>query len=185
MNWWVIIKKQEMSRIRHEWSMVAVTLVSIPDQHIVRYKTTENDWYNAVVVGCSWSKSWSISFMKEFNVDWEIENSANFISNISLDNLYTIVWTSKGKWFQGVIKRHHFAGGPASHGSKFHRWQWSTGNRKPRRTHKNHPMAGHMWSEIKKLKKVKILNEYIIDNKKIYAIKWSLPWAYNSYLFMY
>lgn len=55
-----------------------------------------------------------------------------------------VVGRSKGKGFAGVMKRHNFAGGPESHGSKFHRAGGSTGNRKPRRTIRGRKMAGHM-----------------------------------------
>lgn len=55
---------------------------------------------------------------------------------------------SKGKGFQGVIKRHHFSGGPAAHGSGFHRVAGSTGCRStPGRVFPGKKMAGHMGHE--------------------------------------
>src|SRR4030067_3836092 len=49
---------------------------------------------------------------------------------------------SKGKGFAGVIKRHNFAGGPGSHGSRFHRSVGSIGSRKPRRVFKGKRIPG-------------------------------------------
>jgi large subunit ribosomal protein L3 len=51
---------------------------------------------------------------------------------------------SKGKGFQGAMKRFNLSGGQKTHGSKFHRQIGSLGNRKPRRVQKGHPHAGRM-----------------------------------------
>lgn len=59
-----------------------------------------------------------------------------------------VTGVSKGKGFQGVIKRHKFSGGPAAHGSGFHRHAGSTGQRtSPGRTFPNMKMPGHMGNE--------------------------------------
>lgn len=59
-----------------------------------------------------------------------------------------VIGISKGKGFQGVMKRHHFRGGPETHGSMFHRAPGSIGSSSfPSRVWKNMRMAGHMGSE--------------------------------------
>lgn len=190
MKGWLIVKKQEMTRLRSDGKMIPVTLVIIPDQRVIRYKTIENDWYNAVVVGIPSKKAGMYTLMKEFPCDDACMQAfpigSSFVDeSLSEGSKHTLVGISKGKWFQWVIKRHHFAGWPDTHGSKFHRAWWSTGNRKPRRTHKNHPMAGHMGSEKTTLKWIQVVSKYTIENQYIVAFAWSLPGAYHSSLFVY
>jgi large subunit ribosomal protein L3 len=189
MHWGLIVKKQEMTRLWNNGKMIPVTLVMIPWQVVVRYKTMEKDGYAAVVVGTPSKKTGSYTLLKEFACDEaSMQNfpvGSTFVSQLIDGAKYTLVGISKGKGFQGVIKRHHFSGGPASHGSKFHRAGWSTGNRKPRRTHKNHPMAGHMGSEKTTLKGVQLISRYTIDNQHILAFAGSLPGAYNTSLFVH
>ncbi len=89
-----------------------------------------------------------------------------------------IVGTSKGKGFQGAMKRWNFKGGPASHGSKFHRALGSIGTRKPRRTKPGKKMHGHMGLDTITLKKVPL----ILVNKElgIIAVKGPIPGSRNS-----
>lgn len=69
---------------------------------------------------------------------------------------------SKGKGFAGVIKRHHFAGGPATHGSMFHRAPGSIGSSSwPSRVRKNKRLPGHMGAE-----RVTVQGLEIVDIKK-------------------
>lgn len=66
---------------------------------------------------------------------------------------------SKGKGYQGVIKRHHFAGGPASHGSGFHRHGGSTGMRtSPGRCLPGQKMPGHMGAEKATVQNLKVIS---------------------------
>ncbi len=122
----IIVKKQEMTRLWDNGKMIPVTLVVVPHQVITRYKTTENDWYNAVIVWVPGKKSGTFSLLKEFpcSQEWMLEHPVGspFIENKLVDgNTHTIVGISKWKWFQWVIKRHHFGWWPDTHGSKLHR----------------------------------------------------------------
>jgi large subunit ribosomal protein L3 len=94
----------------------------------------------------------------------------------------TVVGTSKGKGYQGPMKRHHAHGTPGTHGHKFTRAGWSKGNRKPRRGFKGHPHAGHMWDERITLKHIQVLDSVAKDNEHLLVLKWSLPGAYNGTL---
>ena len=80
------------------------------------------------------------------------------------------------------MKRHNFGGGPKTHGSKFHRAGGSTGNRKPRRTHRGHPMAGHMGVDTITLRSVPVIALLDIEGQKFVALKGSVPGAYHSLL---
>ena len=186
--------KQEMTRVWKDDKQVPVTLIKIENQEVIRYKTLENAWYSAVVVGL-WKKemnkekgqkvSWKL--VKEFHVDpgfaeahpvWSLI-TADILSDVESVRVFS---RSKGKWFQWVMKRHNFAGGPATHGSKFHRTWWSTGNRKPRRTIRGWKMAGHMGDENVTLRSVPVLDIWTNDGDTYVVMKGSIPGAYNSYV---
>ncbi|MEW6542074.1 MAG: 50S ribosomal protein L3 [Nitrospirota bacterium] len=65
---------------------------------------------------------------------------------------------SKGKGFQGVVKRHHYAGGPESHGSMFHRAPGSIGSSSfPSRVWKNKTLPGHMGAERVTVQRLKVV----------------------------
>jgi len=190
---WIIFKKQEMTNLWINDAFVPVTLLKLIPQEIVRYKTSEKDWYTAAVVW-AWKKELNkekwvkvvYDYMTEFKVDEEFiaKYSQWTVLDLSLvdwvENV-TLRGISKGKWYQWVVRRHNFAWGPASHGSKFHRRPWSLGNRKPRRVNKGHPLPGHMWLDQITLKNIKIV-EVFWNELQLVAVKGSVPWYYNSLL---
>jgi len=95
----------------------------------------------------------------------------------------TVVVTgvSKGKGFQGVVKRHHFRGGPATHGSMFHRAPGSIGaSAFPSRVLKGMRAAGHMGQDRVTLKNVQIVR--VDAEKNLLVVKGSLPGAGGGYL---
>jgi large subunit ribosomal protein L3 len=70
------------------------------------------------------------------------------VSSLENAKILQITFKSKGRGFSGLIKRHGFAGGPAAHGSRFHRTSGSIGNREwPGRVQKGRKMAGHYGNE--------------------------------------
>jgi ribosomal protein L3 len=163
-------------------------------QEIVRYKTDEKDWYTAVVIWV-WkkekeTKKWKKIVYKD-TVEFKVES--DYIQNNQIGKVFDldivqwiesvdVVWVSKWKWFQGMVKRCHIKGWWATHGHKFTRTWGSKGNRKPRRTLKWHPHAGHMWVDRVTLKDIKVLDVIKTDKEQLIALKWSLPWAYNGML---
>ncbi|EAL7594449.1 50S ribosomal protein L3 [Campylobacter jejuni] len=88
-----------------------------------------------------------------------------------------VSFNTKGRGYSGVMKRHNFAGGPASHGSRFHRRHGSIGNREwPGRVQPGMKMAGHYGNT-----KVTVKNEvvsYDVENK-ILVVKGAVP-GYNG-----
>lgn len=156
----LIAKKLGMSRIfLATGEAVPVTYLAIEPNMIVRTKTLEKDGYNAVVLGVG-AKKWKSRKGKE-NVrytrqkEWKVDSLEGLELGKSVtaelipqDSIVTLCSVSKGKGFQGVVRRHHFAGGPASHGSHFKREPGSVGMRtQPGRILKGHRMAGHMGNE--------------------------------------
>jgi len=90
-----------------------------------------------------------------------------------------IVGTGRGKGFQGVVKRHHFAGGAATHGSMFHRAPGSIGaSSYPSRVVKGMRMGGHMGADRVTVRNVKVLRVDAENN--LLMIEGSVPGGPNS-----
>jgi len=180
--------------MRIDDNFVPVTLVQLLPQEIIRYKTQEKDGYVSVVVGLEKKelkkeKGQKIVYkkMQEYKIDDSFVSSHEAGSLLDLAlfewvEYVDVTWTSKGKGFQGMVKKFHIKGGWATHGHKFTRTGWSKGNRKPRRTLKGHPHAGHMWDQRITLKHIPILDKIIKDNETLVVLKGSVPGAYNSLL---
>jgi large subunit ribosomal protein L3 len=85
-----------------------------------------------------------------------------------------VVSTPKGKGFQGVIKRHNFGGGRATHGSKFHRANGSTGMAAtPSRVHKGTKMAGRMGHERCTMQNLRVVR--VDEDKQVVLVKGAVP----------
>lgn len=191
----LFVRKKEMSKVWLDGKFEAVTLVTLPQQEIVAYKTESKDGYLAAVVGVGKKeldkeKGQKIKYatLGEFrNIDEDFISANEVGKNIDASfvewvELVSVVGKSVGKGFQGVMKRHNASGGPKTHGSKFHRQIGSLGNRKPRRTMKGHPHAGRMWWEQITLKNIRIIDTLQREGEEILVIKGSLPGSYNSLL---
>lgn len=157
--------------------LVPVTVIAVGPNKVVSTKKTEADGYNAVVIGCNDMKKSHVTKpyagqfpegmvptkilheMRDFSAD--VEPGAELaVSLFEGTRFVDVVAVSKGKGFQGVVKRWGFGGGRKTHGSKFHREPGSTGqNTYPHRTFKNKKMPGHMGNErvtVQNLKLVKV-----------------------------
>ncbi len=142
--------------------LVPVTVVQAGPCGITQLKSKDRDGYEAAQVGfqeidekkltkpqlghlrASNSKKWK--YLREFSVLAECRVGDLFGVDIFVGGEDVFVQgLSKGKGFQGVMKRHNFAGGPATHGSMFHREPGSIGNASyPSRVWKNKALPGQM-----------------------------------------
>src|SRR5688500_9531484 len=92
-----------------------------------------------------------------------------------------VIGTSRGKGFQGVVKRHHFAGGRASHGSMFHRAPGSIGASSfPSRVVKGMRMAGHMGAGRVTVRNLKVLK--VDADNNLLLVEGSVPGGPNAIL---
>jgi large subunit ribosomal protein L3 len=90
-----------------------------------------------------------------------------------------VIGETKGKGFQGVVRKHGVSGGPAAHGSMFHRRIGSIGMRQtPGRVWKNQAMPGHMGSVRRTVQNLKVVK--IIEEKNLILIKGAVPGANGS-----
>ena len=158
----LIAKKIGMTQVFDEsGNLTPVTVIHVEPNVVVAKKTKENCGYDAVVLGLDdmkeskVSKAYAGQFpenitpkrkLKEFR-DFEKEVNVGDVVGLELfENcrFLDVTATSKGKGFQGVMKRWGFHGGRATHGSKFHREAGGTGTINPQHTFKNIKMAGRM-----------------------------------------
>lgn len=187
----IIGKKLGMSQIiQDDGRVIPVTFVKCEPNTVLQIKTQERDGYPAIVLGFDAyknpSKNQKFKAVKEFRVEttegYQKGQSID-LSTLSSDTLVTVTSTSKGKGYQGVVKRHGFSGGPASHGSHFHREPGSIGMRaKPGKTIKGKRMAGHMGSETVTLRNRPLV--MIAADKNLVAIHGSVPGANGSYVYI-
>lgn len=191
----VIAKKVGMSRaFLPTGEAVAVTYLQVEPNVVVRTKSKEKDGYDAVVLGIG-AKLWKsrkgkenthYSVQKEFRVTSleGFEAGKQVTAEIlPAESMVTVESVSKGKGFQGVVRRHNFRGGPRTHGSHFKREPGSIGMRtSPGRVFKGHKMAGHMGSD-----KMTIKHRAVIVNdaeKNIIAIKGPVPGPAGAHVFL-
>lgn len=195
MSLGLIARKVGMSRIFAEsGGAVPVTYLAVPDHTVVRVKIKEKDGYNAVILGIC-PVSWKTRKGKEHTryrkqKEWQVPSLEGMEKGktVSMDilpegALLAITAVSKGKGFQGVMKRHHFAGGPASHGSHMKREPGSIGMRtQPGRIFRGHRMAGQMGKDQVTLRRRPVL---VCDaERKIVGVKGPIPGPNGSYVFL-
>lgn len=187
----IIGKKLGMSQIiQDDGRVIPVTYVSCQPNEVVNVKTEEKDGYPAVVLGFdaykNASKNKKFKTIKEFRVD----SSADYKKGqkVAVDILneiesVTVTGNSKGRGYQGVIKRHNFSRGPETHGSHHHRKPGSVGMcAKPGRVLKGKKLPGHMGNDQVTLKNRPVVK--VSQEENVIAIKGPLPGANNSYLYI-
>lgn len=191
----VIARKVGMSRaFLPSGEAVAVTYLKVDDNIVVRTKSPEKDGYTAVVLGVGehtmktrkGKALTKFKAQKEFKVD-SLENYAAgtkvTVAAVPQDAMVTITGTSKGKGFQGVMKRHGFSGGPASHGSHFKREPGSVGMRTwPGRIHAGKRMAGHMGLDTVTIKHRPVVVADV--DTKVIGVKGAVPGPNGSFVYV-
>jgi large subunit ribosomal protein L3 len=157
--------------------LIPVTVVEVTQNRVLGHKKTEEDGYDALIIGYRNLKKTHITkpykgqfpegisptkIIKEFrNCTVNAEIGAELgVSVFEGTRFVDVIAVSKGKGFQGVVKRYGFKGGRSTHGSKFHREPGSTGQRTfPHKTFKNKKLPGRMGREqvtVQNLRLVKI-----------------------------
>jgi large subunit ribosomal protein L3 len=161
-------KKLGMTRVYDAKGRIRpVTVIEAGGNRILQIKTKEKEGYSAIQVGFGDQKPHRVGkaqtghfaksdstpkrFIREFRLkDGETapETGDLSVSNFKDGQIVDVIATSKGKGFQGVVKRFKFAGQPETHGSMMHRRNGAIGNRlTPGRVWKNMGMPGHMGDE--------------------------------------
>jgi len=176
--------------------LVPVTVVEAGPCPVVQVKTLEKDGYNAVQIGFSSKKPKNTAGGEQGHAKKAgLEIAPRVLSEIRSPSasalkvgdvvtvaafvegqLVDVSGITKGKGFQGVVKRFRVAGGPASHGSMFHRRIGSIGMRQtPGRVWKNQAMPGHMGSEARTVQNLRVVK--IIAEQNLMLVKGAIPGA--------
>jgi large subunit ribosomal protein L3 len=170
-------------------NFVSVTVLRIDPNVVIAHKNEEKDGYNAVVLGVDNEKLITKSYAGQFpeNImprkhlrevrDFEKEVKVGDFLGVELFegcHYVDVTGISKGKGFQGVMKRWKFSGGRRSHGSKFHREPGSTGQSTyPGKTFKNVKLPGRMGRE-----KITVLSQKVVKidtEKQLLLIRGAVP----------
>jgi large subunit ribosomal protein L3 len=176
--------------------LVPVTVVEAGPCSVVQVKTVETDGYDAVQLGFSQSKDKNAS-KAELNHAKKagLSGAPRVLSEVRLtaksalkagdvitvesfkEGQYVdVIGITKGKGFQGVVRRFRVAGGPASHGSMFHRRIGSIGMRQtPGRSWKNQAMPGHMGNERRTMQNLRVVK--VLPEKNLLLVKGAIPGA--------
>lgn len=178
---------------------VPVTVLRYETWKVSQIKTNEKDGYTAVQIASTPKKAKNSSaaevghlkgagfetgarFVKE--IRQEVPTDAKLGDVISIDSLVKgdlvkITSKSKGKGFQGSVRRWNFAGGPATHGSKFHRKPGSSGNRTwPGRVMPGKKFPGHWGDETITVRNVEIVG--INSDDGVVLVKGPVPGSKNT-----
>ena len=190
----IIGKKIGMTQIFAEnGKVVPVTVVEAGPCVVVQKKTTEKDGYEAIKVGFGDIREKLVNkpakgqfvkagvslrrILKEFRLENanEYEVGQEITAEVfAAGDKVDVSGVSKGKGFQGVIKRWNQQRGPMSHGSKFKRAPGSMGAcSDPSKTFKNKRMPGHMGSENKTVMNLEVVK--VIAEKNLILIKGGIP----------
>lgn len=194
--------KAGMTRIFSEHGEhIPVTVVKLVPNYVSQVKTIEKDGYEAYQIAYYKKREKLIKkplqghlakagleknlarFAEVKTSSVEAENLGKEVSlgKFTPNTYVDVSGTSKGKGFQGVIKRHGFSGGPASHGSKFHRGPGSIGqSATPGRVFANKKMPGQMGNVKKTVQNLKVVE--VNEDKGYLLIKGSVPGAKNSFV---
>jgi large subunit ribosomal protein L3 len=176
--------------------LVPVTVVEAGPCPVVQVKTAESDGYNAIQLGFAKKKVKNTS-KAELNHAKKagLAEAPRVLSEVRLaeppavkpgevvtvaafkeGQLVDVIGISKGKGFQGVVRRFRVAGGPAAHGSMFHRRIGSIGMRQtPGRSWKNQAMPGHLGSEHCTMQNLHIVK--VLPEKNLLLVKGAIPGA--------
>src|SRR5438477_10271474 len=176
-----------------------VTVIAAGDNVLVRRITAERDGYSAVQVGFGAQKESRLNnselgafkkagvepkrFSREFRLETDLpDGEVNLnVTQFQAGDYVDVIGRSKGKGFQGVMKKHNLHGQGAAHGSKTHRRIGAVGNRStPGRIWKNQGMPGHLGDERVTVQNLQVMQVREADN--IILISGAVPGANGSYV---
>lgn len=158
-----------------EGEVVPVTLVVAMPNKVSLRRDDSRDGYTAVQLGLpKTDKKDEFAAHREFHGELDAAVTEVTVEQFTPGDVVTVIAVSKGKGFQGVVKRHHFKGGPASHGhTDWERKAGSIGSRFPQHTRKGKRMAGHMGGEQVTVKNLTIVA--VDPAQNLLAIKGAVP----------
>ena len=196
----ILGKKIGMTQVfASDGKLIPVTVVSVEPNVVMQIKTKETDGYEAIQLGFTSKKEKHSTkpemghakkantapkrFLKEIK-GVEVSNY-ELGQEIKCDifeagEIVDVTGTSKGKGFQGVIKRHNQSRGPMGHGSQYHRGVGSMGTLRPMRVFKGKKLPGHMGHETVTIQNLEIVAVDAVEN--VILVKGNIPGPKNSFV---
>ncbi len=189
-------KKLGMTQIFDETRFTPVTVIEAGPCRVVTIKTKERDGYESVQLSFGEVKERKLSkaelghlkktespatrVLREFQKVGDVEVGQSIKVDIfKKGDWVDVIGISKGKGFQGVVKRHHYAGGPESHGSMFHRHPGSMGaSSYPSRVWKGKTLPGHMGAKQITVQRLKVIESRPDEN--LLFVRGAIPGAANG-----
>jgi large subunit ribosomal protein L3 len=197
----ILGKKIGMTQVfTPEGQVVPVTLVKAGPCIVTQRKTPATDGYDAIQLGLveyakkqnkpmaahlAKSNAEGVRFLHEFHLlrgSGDLKQGDRVLADeFKPKDVVDVIGTSKGRGFAGLVKRHHFRGGPASHGSMFHRAAGSIGASSfPSRVFPGMKMAGRMGTDQVTVRNLEIVSVDIEDN--VIAVKGAIPGPNGGYV---
>ena len=177
-----------------------VTVIEAGANSVVQVKTAEKEGYNAIQVGFETQKESRLNkaelghfkkaavepkkLLREFRLPDEAQVTGDVdlsVNQFQPGEFVDIIGRSKGKGFQGVVKKHNFAGQPAAHGSKMHRRNGAIGNRStPGRVWKNMGMPGHLGDDRVTVQNLRVVQ--VRSEENVILVSGAVPGANGSFV---
>ena len=190
-----------MTRVYDQSGRVTpVTVIAAGGNTVVQTKTLEKDGYAAIQVGFDEQKPQRVNkpelghfkkagvgakkHLREFRSNGdgsEFEGVDLSVKQFEVGDIVDVIGRSKGKGFQGIVRKHNAAGQPASHGSMMHRRPGAIGMRStPGRVWKNQSMPGHMGDERKTVQNLRVVQ--VREEEGVILVSGAVPGAIGSYV---
>ncbi|RYL89900.1 50S ribosomal protein L3 [Sporolactobacillus sp. THM7-4] len=196
----ILGKKIGMTQIfADNGDVVPVTVIDVSDNVVLQKKTVETDGYEAVQIGFDNNKASLITKPAKGHAEKAKAEPKRFIREIrdvnpdeyelgqevkadtfKAGDIVDVTGISKGKGFQGPIKRHNQSRGPMSHGSRYHRRPGSMGVIDPAHTFKGKHLAGRMGGETVTVQNLEVAR--VDAERHLLLIRGNVPGAKKSYL---
>ena len=192
----IIGKKLDMTQVWQDEKVVAVTRIQAGPCPVVQVKNEDKDGYSAVQLGFGEKKEKNIRkpqkghlgklkinlrYMREFKTgdkDLKIGDVID-VDTFTAGDIIDVIGVSKGRGFQGVVKRHHFKGHSKTHGTKDQvRMPGSIGATGPAHVFKGTRMPGRMGGDRTTVKNLEIVE--VDKDNNILLVKGAVPGARNG-----
>ena len=195
-------KKVGMTQLlQADGTVVPVTVIQAGPCVVVQKKTKQTDGYDAVQLGFvefvkpkrvnkpmtghfKKTNAAPVRFVREVALEGDDTSNAGdkvMVDIFTANELVHVIGTSKGRGFAGFIKRHHFRGGRATHGSMFHRAPGSIGSSAyPSRVLKGMRMAGHLGNQRVTVRNLRVAR--VDQQNNLLFVRGAVPGPAGGYL---
>ncbi|MBM4138309.1 MAG: 50S ribosomal protein L3 [Nitrospira sp.] len=189
-------KKLGMTQVFDQNQLTPVTIIAAGPCRVVAVKTKGRDGYEAIQLSFGEVKERKLSkaelghlkknqapatrVLREFKKEGDsVVGDTVTVGMFKAGDWVDVIGVSKGKGFQGVVRRHHYSGGPESHGSMFHRHPGSIGASSfPSRVWKGKTLPGHMGAERVTTHRLKVVESR--PEEHLLFVRGGIPGATNG-----